>query len=173
MRAEDPLVAARSYINAGVRVLLTHGIDEDGCCTCGHASCQHPGKHPLAPFFPHGAKSATSDISLIRRGLRTVPDANIAIALNNLTVVDIDGPIGREAVKKISLPKTIGVKTSRGTHLYFDGSLRDGSFKANQMGASGSAWGADKHAGMAPHPHLTRDRIRCSCATRASAWRLT
>jgi AAA domain/Bifunctional DNA primase/polymerase, N-terminal/Primase C terminal 1 (PriCT-1) len=133
MFSEDRLIAAKSYIKAGVRVILTHGIDDNGCCTCGDSECAHAGKHPLTRFFPHGANSATSEISLIRRGLEVVPNANVAITLESLAVVDIDGPLGKAAVEALSLPRTISAKSSRGKHLYFDGSLASGSFKAKQV----------------------------------------
>jgi bifunctional DNA primase/polymerase-like protein len=133
MFSSNRLTAAGSYIKAGVKVVLTHGIDHRGFCTCGSPECEHAGKHPLARFFPHGANSATEDISLVRRALRSVPKANIAIVLDQLTVLDIDGPAGRAAAEALSLPETIAVKTGRGEHQYFAGSLPKGSFKAEQI----------------------------------------
>jgi hypothetical protein len=95
--------------------------------------CQHPGKHPLARFFPHGANSATDDISLVRRAFSCIPEANIAITLDHLTVLDIDGPAGRVAAEALSLPETIAVATGRGEHQYFVGTLPCGAFKAQEI----------------------------------------
>jgi AAA domain/Bifunctional DNA primase/polymerase, N-terminal/Primase C terminal 1 (PriCT-1) len=137
MFSANRLTAARSYIKAGVKVVLTHGIDQRGCCTCYDPGCQHPGKHPLARFFPHGANSATDDISLVRRALRCVSEANIAITLDHLTVLDIDGPVGRAVAEALSLPETIAVETGRGEHRYFVGTLPCGAFKAQEIDVSG------------------------------------
>jgi hypothetical protein len=133
MRSDDPLVAAREYIRAGLTLVVTHGITKKNRCTCGDSHCPHPGKHPLTEFFPHGAKSATSDLTLVRRAFRKFPDANLAIAPEGLTIVDIDGPEGKEAVGALELPRTIGVRTGRGIHKYYFGAISGGSFKAHQV----------------------------------------
>jgi hypothetical protein len=41
----------------GWPVLLLHGIEEDGSCTCGDPNCPHRGKHPLTP---HGSRTRRS-----------------------------------------------------------------------------------------------------------------
>jgi AAA domain/Bifunctional DNA primase/polymerase, N-terminal/Primase C terminal 1 (PriCT-1) len=133
MRSNDPIAAATGYINAGFEVVATHGITEKGHCTCGNRRCPHPGKHPIARFFPNGAKSATTKVSLIRKAFTAYPDANLAVTLKGRTVVDIDGPEGMDAMERIGLPKTVRVKTSRGEHWHFDGETALGSFKASQI----------------------------------------
>lgn len=133
MRSDDTLTAAKAYIKAGRKVVLLHGIKKDGTCSCGDPHCANPGKHPIAQFFPKGLRSATDDISVIREALRSHKNANVAITLEGLTVVDIDGPKGRAAVKKLKLNKTVRVKTGRGTHLCHHGELSSGSIKADQV----------------------------------------
>src|SRR5262245_45418762 len=130
MRSKDRLTAAKAYIKAGRKVLLTHGIRPNGRCTCGRETCPNPGKHPIAKFFPNGAKSATADLQFVKRALSAAPNANVAIVLDELTVVDTDGPEGRRAVDALQLPRTATVRTGRGSHRYFVGALSGGGFKA-------------------------------------------
>jgi len=100
-------VAARALIKQGHNVLLTHGVLRTGKCTCGDDNCGKVGKHPLSEFFPKGVNSATRDLFLIDGALKKYPHANLAMALGGLTVVDIDGPKGRDAVKKSSYPRAL------------------------------------------------------------------
>jgi hypothetical protein len=150
MLSNNRLTAARCYIKAGLKVLLTHGVDRRGRCTCGDRKCRHPGKHPIARFFPQRANSAVEDIAIVERALRKFPKANIAITLDRLTVVDIDGPAGRAAADALSLPETISVKTSRGEHRYFDGPLPGGTFKAREIDV---LTGANRFAMVPPSNH--------------------
>jgi hypothetical protein len=133
MRSSSIVEAAKAYIQAGLKVVVTHGIKADGTCTCGKRQCSKPGKHPIAEFFPRGANSATDNVALVRKCISRVPRANIAIALNDLTVIDIDGPDGKQTVREADLPKTIGVRTGRGVHRYFHDVAPCGSFKAEQI----------------------------------------
>jgi hypothetical protein len=133
MKSPDPIIAARAYLDAGLKLVITHGIGPSGRCTCENPDCRNPGKHPLTRFFPHGANSATSEMSLVRRAFRAEPDANIGVTLEGLTVVDIDGPEGRDAIDPLDLPPTIQVKTKRGRHLYFVDVLGETGFKAHQI----------------------------------------
>ena len=121
MRSHDTLVAARTYLKAGLKLILTHGIDEAGRCTCGKKECSSAGKHPIAEFFPNGANSGTTEIALVRKALRKYPRANIAATLAGRTVVDVDGPKGKRAVDALKLPKTVKVKTKRGYHHHYLG----------------------------------------------------
>lgn len=133
MRSKSTLVAAKAYISQGLKVIVLHGIDDNGHCTCKNTNCNSPGKHPLGKFFPSGLKDATLDIALVRKALRIHKDANLAITLEGLTVADTDGPTGRKTVQKLKLPNTIKVKTGRGYHRYFDGVIETGSFKCQQL----------------------------------------
>ena len=52
------------------------------------------------------------------------PDANLGIAtgpVSGLVVVDVDGPEGEAALRKLglALPPTLEVQTGRGRHLYY------------------------------------------------------
>lgn len=132
MDSDDPLVAAQAYIDAGLKVVVTHGVTQDGKCTCGKIGCK-VGKHPFVKYFPNGALSATTDIGLVRRALKAEPDANLAVTLDNLTVVDIDGPEGKEHVASLNLEKTLATISGRGGHRFFQGNIEGGSFKAPQV----------------------------------------
>jgi archaellum biogenesis ATPase FlaH len=121
--------AAGKYVALGWPVLLVHGIDEDGRCTCGRAGCEHPGKHPLTR---HGFRDATLDLGRITRLLKRHPRANIGIATgegsgeSGLVVLDVDaGHGGNESLAALEAefgpvpPNTPLVKTGDGMHLYF------------------------------------------------------
>jgi bifunctional DNA primase/polymerase-like protein len=107
MRSKTTLIAAKAQIAAGRKVVLTYGIREDGCCSCKRKDCASPGKHPLPKFFPKGVHSATDDMELVRKAVLRHPDANLAISLTGLTVVDVDGDEGREAVKRLGVPEVV------------------------------------------------------------------
>ena len=157
MRSRETLVAARAYLKAGLKLILTHGIDDNGRCTCGNKDCSHAGKHPIAAFFPNGANSATSDIGLIRRTLRKQPHANIAATLEGRTVVDIDGPKGEAAAEALKLEKTVKVKTKRGFHLHYLGAPDGGAFKAEQVDV---LTGANRYVMLPPSIHESGHRYR-------------
>lgn len=157
MRSHDTLVAARAYTKAGVKLILTHGIDDAGRCTCGKKDCSSAGKHPIAEFFPNGANSATTDIVLIRKTLRKYSKANIATTLEGRTVVDVDGPKGKRAVDALKLPKTVKVKTKRGFHHHFIGTPEDGAFKAEEVDI---LTGGNRYAMLPPSVHESGFRYR-------------
>lgn len=133
MRSTSRLTAAKAYLAAGLKLIAIHGITKDGGCTCGKRDCSHKGKHPIAKHFPNGVLSATSDLDLIKKVLREFPEANLATSLEGLTVVDIDGPIGKAAFDRLTTPTTIAVKTSRGRHVYFTSEFAGGTTKAKQI----------------------------------------
>jgi hypothetical protein len=133
MRSKKTAKAAKAYIDAGWRVLLTHGVSKKGKCTCGKSACSSVGKHPIVEFFPHGVKDATNETARIELALQKHPEANLAIALDVKTVVDIDGPDGATVVENLNLQNSASVSTGRGRHLYFAGELAGGTFKLNQL----------------------------------------
>lgn len=133
MRSKNTLTAAKAYVRAGRKIILLHGINKNGKCTCGDSECSSPGKHPLGRYFPNGIKSATTNLALIHQVLNNHKNVNIAITLDGLTVVDIDGAKGRATIKKLNLPRTIKVKTGRGTHRYFQGEIPSGTQKLEQL----------------------------------------
>lgn len=149
-------------------MILTYGIRENGRCSCERADCPSPGKHPLSKFFPNGVNSATDDIEVVQKALRRHPDANLAISLSGLTVVDVDGDEGREAVKRLDLPDTVKVFTGRGYHLYFQGELSEGTFKAEKLDV---LTGGNRMAMVPPSTHPSGKRYRYS--TRCSLQMVT
>ncbi len=133
MRSTNMRTAVRAYIKAGLSVLLIHGVLDDGQCTCGKPKCDKTGKHPISEFFPKGVYSATTSQAAVARALKKYPRANVAIALADLTVVDIDGPAGRKSVEALKLPNTPTAISSRGEHRYFRGELPGGMFKGREV----------------------------------------
>ena len=119
-RSLDIEKAANAFIAHKIPVLLTHGIDDQGNCTCRKKDCPSIGKHPIGVFFPKGHKSACLDKKLVARCLRKYPQANLAICPPpEFVVIDIDGDEGLKTYESLKLPKTATVKTGRGYHCYF------------------------------------------------------
>lgn len=134
MRSKKILTAARAYIlENGWPLVVMHGIDKHGKCTCKRRDCSSQGKHPIKEFFPHGTKSATREIPNIRAALKKFPRANIAAVLNDLTVVDVDGMFGETQIEGLDLPETATSLTGRGYHHFFSGFLPTGSVKSKDL----------------------------------------
>lgn len=111
---------AGAYVRAGLGVLPLHSV-QDGTCNCPAAqTCAHPGKHPRVA---KGVHAASVDIDQLRRWFGRWPDSNVAIAVpETLVVVDIDDPFtGHAALKSagFELPRSLEVRTGRGTHIYY------------------------------------------------------
>jgi hypothetical protein len=114
-----PALAALRYASMGWRVLPLHTPTPAGC-SCGHADCSNPGKHPR---LQHGVHEATSDSALIERMWRRRPNANVGIATGEILVVDVDGTAGRDALARLEdehepLPSTLTARTGGGLHFY-------------------------------------------------------
>jgi hypothetical protein len=115
--------AALAYAAAGWPVVLVHGI-KDGRCTCGRRDCERVGKHPIREFFPHGYKSATTDLDAIRSMVRRWPDANIGIVRpDGVSMLDADTPEAMDEIRKLVRTDTLLVHTRRGAHFYFYGEI--------------------------------------------------
>jgi hypothetical protein len=87
-----PRRAALDYAARGWAVFPVHGIRDDRC-TCGAASCNSPGKHPIGELTPHGVKDATTDAERIASWWAEYPEANIGVAAgtaSGFVVVDVD-----------------------------------------------------------------------------------
>ncbi|MDE9449915.1 bifunctional DNA primase/polymerase [Aliiroseovarius sp. Z3] len=120
MLSSSVVKAALAWARKGGKIVVLHGIDDDGQCTCGRADCKSSGKHPVAELFPKGQHSATSSAAKIRRAFKKYSRANFGVILSpGLVVLDVDGPKGAETFKKLNLPPTLSVRTGRGTHYYF------------------------------------------------------
>lgn len=83
---------AVKYAALGWYVIPLWWIDSEGKCACGKAECNSPGKHPYHPLAPFGQRSATCDVSQVRKWWSSCPDANIGIYLapSGLCAIDID-----------------------------------------------------------------------------------
>jgi putative DNA primase/helicase len=80
---------ARWYASFGWPVFPVHSVRATHC-SCGHADCAHPGKHPRTP---HGFHDATTDPATLHQWWTHWPDANLGIptgAVSGLLVLDID-----------------------------------------------------------------------------------
>jgi putative DNA primase/helicase len=75
------------------------------------------------PLTPHGFKDATNDFTQVDAWWKQHPDAQIGVPtgrINNLLVLDVDGPKGAAWVQARSLPPTLEVETSPGhSHYWF------------------------------------------------------
>lgn len=79
-------------------------------------------KAPDPRFCPNGSHDATLNLDLIRDWLIEDDRINLAAVMleTSYLVVDVDGPKGAKAAKKLGpLPKTFTVKTRNGTHRYY------------------------------------------------------
>ena len=89
---KDPhcLPSALEYARRGLKVLIIHGFDPEGRCTCSRADCQQAGKHPRTR---NGVTDATTDVTQLRHWLVMWPDSNIGIATGHESgffTVDVD-----------------------------------------------------------------------------------
>lgn len=94
----EPVVAARSYAQAGIPVFPLFGLVTGGDgggegarlnCECGEARCDRPGKHPRLAW----TREATTDEERIADWWRTWPGANVGIPTGDrsgLIVIDLD-----------------------------------------------------------------------------------
>ena len=68
------------------------------CCTCGHADCASPAKHPRTA---HGLKEASTDPEVIRAWWRRWPDANVGVRTGvKFDALDVDGPNALERLTR-------------------------------------------------------------------------
>ena len=150
MRSTNKLTAAPAYVAEGWALLLTHGVDSRGRCTCGRKSCGSPGKHPNTKYFPKGVHSATTDLNLVREALTEYPDANIAGALSGKTGADVDGRAGEVVIDDLDLPRTATILTGRGHDHIFLGELPTGTLKGKEFDLLS---GPDRYVILPPSKH--------------------
>jgi hypothetical protein len=120
------LGTALHYGSLGWHVLPLHNAIAGGRCSCGHADCKSPGKHPRTK---RGVKDASTDPKQIETWWRNGSAANIGVAtgtVSSLLVIDLDSLQGLAAFKRIHaaqggkpLPHAPVVVTGRGYHIYF------------------------------------------------------
>ena len=114
---------ALSLAEKGYPVFPLHTPDQQGRCSCRAAvDCRSPGKHPRTP---QGIKDATTDPEKIRSWWEKWPQANIGMAMgevSGLVAIDIDPRHGGDAslcqlVEQFEdLPGTLRAKTGGGGH---------------------------------------------------------
>lgn len=112
---------AVSYAKKGFKIVMLHGINKDGNCTCSKgARCKSSGKHPI---YSSWEKRATTSEEKIIAEFKKHPYANIGFATgDNFFVLDIDKDHGGyESIKKYGILKeTVSVRTgSGGRHHYY------------------------------------------------------
>ena len=112
---------AVSHAKKGFKIVLLHGINEKGHCTCSRgAKCQSSGKHPIYSGWEVKATTSEEEIHI---AFRKHPHANIGFATGGyFFVVDIDNRHGgHESLKAYGkLKDTVSVKTgSGGSHHYY------------------------------------------------------
>ncbi len=114
------LIAALAYADDGRLVLPLHGPREDGTCDCGKQGCGSPAKHPLTAS---GVKDATDDESQIRQWWQRWPNANVGLALGELSGVvafDIDhGDLGLAELLGREMPEGPRQQTGNGEQRLF------------------------------------------------------
>lgn len=79
-------------------------------------------KTPNLELVPHWSQDSSNDPGKIREWWTKSPDANIGVDLgkSNLTVLDFDAG---DPPPNIGLPQTFTIRTGRGQHLYFQGTV--------------------------------------------------
>src|SRR4051794_11400080 len=158
-RTASPGDAALRYATHGWAVLPLHTPSRDGC-SCGHAACPKPGKHPR---IRHGLRDATIDPARIRAWWTRWPHANVALATGRLVVLDVDGPGGHAALAALErahtpLPVTLAATTGRGQHLYFDAGQERIASSAGRLGDGLDIRGHGGYAIVPPSLHATGQR---------------
>ncbi|HME31681.1 MAG TPA: bifunctional DNA primase/polymerase [Terriglobales bacterium] len=118
------LNAALGYAERGWHVVPLHNPTGRGC-SCGHADCASPAKHPRTV---HGLKDASHNPATIRQWWAQWKDANVGITTgpeSGIIVLDVDGKQGEESLVELerrygALPDTFTVRTGGGgLHSYF------------------------------------------------------
>ncbi len=79
---------AATYARNGWPVLPLHEPQGSGC-TCGHEGCK-VGKHPRIPEW----QKTACDLGTVEQWWAQWPTANLGLRLDNLIVLDVDGPEG-------------------------------------------------------------------------------
>ncbi|WP_139905476.1 DUF927 domain-containing protein [Clostridium thermarum] len=118
---EDRASLAVSYAKREFKIVMLHGINEAGNCTCSKgADCKSSGKHPI---YSNWMKKATTSEEEIIAEFKKHPNANIGFATgDNYFVLDVDIEHGGyESLKEYGeLRKTLSVRTgSGGSHHYY------------------------------------------------------
>lgn len=150
----------------GWRLLPVHGI-VDGRCTCCHADCGSPGKHPRIGAWQ---RHATTDAATIEAWTKRWPDSNWGVATgaeSGIVVLDVDtGDNRRGDVALVELVERAGplryvahaVTGSGGAHYFMrhDGERTPNG--ANVFGPGIDIRGDGGFAVVAPSMHVSGHR---------------
>ena len=115
------LDVALDYHRRGWSVILAHGLI-GGKLSCGKSACKSPGKHPRVSWKKYTETQA--DEAEIRKWWKDWPDASVGIItgrISGITVVDIDGDEGKQALKAAGIvaPTTVTVLPGGGGWHYY------------------------------------------------------
>ncbi|KAF2956227.1 bifunctional DNA primase/polymerase [Marinitoga sp. 38H-ov] len=132
--AEELERLAAEYAKRGFKIVILHGIDKNGNCTCHKGkNCKSSGKHPI---YKNWEEKAMTDEDETLEEFKKHPNANIGFLTGEgYFVLDIDTKNnGYESLKSFSeLKKTVSVKTgSGGSHHYFK--IPEGVYIPNKVG---------------------------------------
>ncbi len=118
--------AALAYAVRGWQVLPLWWPASTGDCACGLPDCDSVGKHPIPRLVPHGLLDASSQVHAVGEWWWSVPHANVGIrtgAESGLVVLDVDGEVGRRALRTLVGTHTLlmarWARTGGGWHAYF------------------------------------------------------
>ena len=118
------LESALLYLRMGLSIIPAHTVLHDGSCSCGRPGCSAAGKHPRIAWQEYTKRKATE--AEVREWWTKWPDSNIACCtgkVSDLTVLDIDGDAGYQALEMAgipyeTMPVTPVVRTGKGRHVY-------------------------------------------------------
>ena len=121
--APDMAAAAMRLVEKKARILPLH-TSSNGQCSCGKASCESPGKHPVTR---RGVHDASNDFEQVTSWWKNDPLANIGVKTGaEMVVLDVDPRNGgHETLATLiavhgPLPHTIKAKTGGGgEHFWF------------------------------------------------------
>lgn len=160
-----PLDAALRYARWGWAVFPCHE-PVHGHCSCGHADCSSPAKHPRTR---QGLRDATTELNRLIDWWHRWPSANVGVRTGSpsgLVVVDIDRrPGGLTTLRALErmhgeLPLTAVVETGAGRHYWFahpGGTVRN---SAGRLGPGIDVRGDGGYVIAPPSSHITGRRYR-------------
>jgi hypothetical protein len=114
------------------------------------------------------------DRALITEWWSRWPDANIAVALNGVVVIDIDGPEGEESLAALirqhgPLPETLQSKTGRGRQLFFTSGGADIRNSTAKLGPGLDVRGEGGYVVLPPSVHPNGNLYGWVCKVRPAA----
>jgi Bifunctional DNA primase/polymerase, N-terminal len=162
---ERPLDAALRYARWGWAVFPCHEPSH-GHCSCGHADCSSPAKHPRTR---RGLHDATTDPDHLIDWWRRWPSANVGVrtgSASGLVILDIDRrPGGVVSLTRLEqthgeLPPTAMVETGRGRHYWFTHPGGTVPNSAGRLGPGVDLRGDGGYIIAPPSSHISGRRYR-------------